>query len=249
GTLRRDGSSRFLNDKWGNFGSVGAAWAITNEDFMQGQNFLSNLKLKASYGLIGEQGGVGYYPGYDLFEVENLNDEISLSFNTKGNPDLTWETSKMFQTGIEFGIGSVLDVAVDYYIKNTDDLIFDRRVGPSIGYALIKVNDGALRNKGLEFDITAHIINTDDFFLDFSVNGEFLDNEMIRMPIEPETGEEKVIDIDGRFGRSVGHSLYDFYTREYAGVDTNTGVSTWNVYYFDENNDGELQATESITSM
>lgn len=69
------------------------------------------------------------------------------------------------------------------------------------------------------------------------------------MPIEPTTGEQKIIDIDGRFGRSVGHSLYDFYTREYAGVNTDTGVSTWNVYYFDENNDGKLQATERVSSM
>ncbi|WP_086478389.1 MULTISPECIES: SusC/RagA family TonB-linked outer membrane protein [Arenibacter] len=249
GTVRRDGSSRFLKNKWGTFGSLGLAWAVINEDFMQNQDVLSNLKLKASYGLIGEQGGVGYYPGYDLYEVANLNDQISLSFDSKGNPDLTWETSKMFQTGVEFGIGNVVDVAVDYYIKNTDDLIFDRRVGPSIGYSLIKVNDGALRNKGLEFDVTAHLVNTDDFFLDFTVNGELLDNELTRMPIEPATGEEKIIDISGRFGRSKGSSLYDFYTREFAGVDTDSGVSTWNVYYFDENNDGVYQPSERVASM
>lgn len=249
GTVRRDGSSRFLKNKWGTFGSIGLAWALVNEDFMQNQDIFSNLKLKASYGLIGEQGGVGYYPGYDLYEVANLNDQISLSFDTKGNPDLTWETSKMFQTGIEFGIGNVLDVAVDYYIKNTNDLIFDRRVGPSIGYSIIKVNDGALRNKGIEFDLTAHLVKTDDFYLDFTVNGEFLDNELTKMPIEPATGEEKIIDIDGRFGRSKGKSLYDFYTREYAGVDSDTGVSTWNVYYFDENNDGTIQPGERIASM
>ncbi|WP_026809445.1 SusC/RagA family TonB-linked outer membrane protein [Arenibacter latericius] len=249
GTVRRDGSSRFLKNKWGTFGSLGLAWAVINEDFMQNQDFLSNLKLKASYGLIGEQGGVGYYPGYDLYDIQNLNDEVSLIFDTKGNPDLTWETSKMFQTGIEFGIGNVLDVAVDYYVKNTEDLIFDRRNGPSLGYALIKVNDGALRNKGLEFDVTAHLVKTEDFYLDLTVNGELLDNELTTMPIEPATGEEKIIDIDGLFGRSNGHSLYDFYTREYAGVDTETGVSTWNVYYFDENNDGEYQASERVASM
>ncbi|XHP74625.1 TonB-dependent receptor P26 [Arenibacter antarcticus] len=249
GTVRRDGSSRFLNNKWGTFGSVGLAWALINEGFMQNQDVFSNLKLKTSYGLIGEQGGVGYYPGYDLFEVQNLNDDISLIFNTKGNPDLTWETSKMFQTGIEFGIGNVLDVAVDYYIKNTEDLIFDRRNGPSLGYALIKVNDGALRNQGLEFDVAAHLVKTDDFYLDFTVNGEFLDNELTEMPLEPATGEEKIIDIDVLFGRSKGHSLYDFYTREYAGVDVNTGVSTWNVYYFDENNDGAFQSSERVASM
>lgn len=250
GTIRRDGSSRFLNKKWGTFGSIGAAWVVTNESFMDNQNTFSNLKLKASYGVIGEQAGVGYYPGYDLFEVANLNGEISLLFDTKGNPDLTWETSKMFQTGVELGLGNYLDVAVDYYIKNTDNLIFDRRVGPSLGYALLKVNDGKLRNSGLEFNIQAHLIKTPEFYLDLGVNGEFLNNELTTMPIDPSTGLEKTINIDGYFGQAKGHSIYDFYLREWAGVDPEDGAGMWNQYFYDANGDGTMQDNEeSISSM
>jgi len=250
GTIRRDGSSRFLNDKWGTFGSIGAAWVLSNEEFMQNQNVFNNLKVKTSYGIIGEQGGVGFYPGYDLYESSNLNGNISLSFDSKGNPDLTWETSKMFQTGVEMGIGNFLDVAVDYYVKNTDDLIFDRRVGPSLGYATIKVNDGQLRNSGLEFDVQAHIVQTKDFYLDFGVNGEVLTNELTQMPIDPATGQEKVLNIDGYFGQSQGHSIYDFYMREWAGVDPDTGSAMWNQYFYDANGDGQLQADEeTINSM
>lgn len=250
GTIRRDGSSRFVKDKWGTFGSVGAAWAITNEDFMQNQNVFSNLKVKTSYGLIGEQGGVGYYPGYDLYNVSNLNGEVSLAFDTKGNPDLTWETSKMFQTGVEMGFGKYLDVSVDYYIKNTDNLIFDRRIGPSIGYSSIKVNDGELKNSGIEFNVQSHIIKTKDFYLDFGVNGEILNNELTRMPIDPSTGEEKILNIDGYFGQAEGHSIYDFYMREWAGVDATDGAAMWNQYFYDANGDGQLQAgEEGINSM
>src|SRR5690606_27744833 len=202
-----------------------------------------------SYGLIGDQAGVGYYPGHDLYNVNNLNDQISLSFNTKGNPDLTWETSKMFQTGVEFDLGRYFEGSVDYYIKTTDDLIFERRVPPSLGYAIITVNDGKLRNTGVEFDFTGHLINRNDFYLDLSVNGEIIDNEILNMPIDPASGEEKAIDIQGNYGRGVGHSVYDYYMREYAGVDPQTGVSTWNQYYYDANNNGSLDAGEGILSL
>src|SRR5690606_25143306 len=244
GTIRRDGSSRFLKDKWGTFGSIGAAWVLTNEEFMANQNTFNNLKLKASYGVIGEQAGVGYYPGYDLYQVANFNGEVSLLFDTKGNPDLTWETSKMFQTGIELGLGNRVDIAVDYYIKNTDNLIFDRRVGPSLGYASLKVNDGKLRNSGLEFNIQAQLVKTKDFFLDVGLNGEFLTNELTKMPIDPATGLAKTINIDSYFGQAQGHSIYDFYIREWAGVDPEDGSAMWNQYFYDANGDGTMQNNE-----
>jgi TonB-linked SusC/RagA family outer membrane protein len=244
GTLRRDGSSRFINNKWGNFYSIGAGWIVSNESFMKDQNVFSFLKLKASYGEIGEQGGIGYYPGLDLYTVSNLNDQISIAFTTKGNPDLTWEKSKQVQAGVEFGLGKYIDASVDYYSKKTDDLIFDRRVGPSLGYAILKVNDGVLLNQGIEFDVTAHAVKGKDYFVDFTVNGEILNNELKTMPIDPATGKEKIMDINGLYGRSSGHSLYDFYIREWAGVDPATGAAQWNAYYFDANGNGQQDASE-----
>lgn len=250
GSIRRDGSSRFIGDnQWGTFGSLGASWIISKESFMDNLNFIDFLKYKVSYGLVGEQAGVGFYPAYNTYNVSNLNDQIAISPNNIGNPELTWETSKMFQTGVEFGFGTYLDVAVDYYIKNTDDLIFDRRVGPSVGYALQTVNDGQLRNSGLEFDISAHLINKVDYKLDFTVNGEFLTNELTRMPIDPATELPKLLDIQGLYGRSNGSSLFDFYTREWAGVDPADGRGMWNIYYFDANANGIVDAGEKITSL
>ncbi len=249
-SVRRDGTSRFIGDnKWDTFGSVGLSWVLTQESFMQNQNVVDYLKYKISYGLIGEQDGVGYYPALNTYDVSNLNDEISISARDIGNPDLTWETSKMFQTGIEFGLGDYLDGSIDYYLKNTDNLLFDRRVGPSVGYALITVNDGVLRNSGIEFDLTAHIIKKSDYSLNFTINGEFLSNQLVKMPIDPATGEPKLIDINSYFGRAEGHSLYDFYIREWAGVDPADGTAMWFQYYHDDNSNGIVDDGEQIASM
>jgi hypothetical protein len=210
------------------------------------------LKLKSSYGITGEQGvqdangNLAYYPGLDTYSINNLNDQASLGNFVKGNPDLTWEKANQFQTGVEFGLGKYIDASVDYYSKHTTDLIFDRRVGPSLGYAILKVNDGELLNSGVEFDVTAHLLKGDDFFIDLSVNGELPKNELLKLPIDPATGEEKLIDINGLYGRSKGHSLYDFYIRESAGVDVQTGAPQWNAYYYDANANGLKDGTETF---
>ncbi len=250
GSVRTDGSSRFVNDKWGTFYSVGGSWIISEENFLNNTDAVNYLKLKGSFGTVGEQAGVGFYPGYNTFNVSNLNDEISISPRDIGNPDLTWETSKMMQVGIESTFfNNLLDLNVDYFIKNTENLLFDRRVGPSVGYAIQTVNDGELQNSGFEFDLGLHILNKQDYKVDFSVNGAFLNNELTAMPIDPSTGEQKVLDISGSFGRSVGHSLFDFYIREWAGVDAADGSAMWYQYYHDENGNGELDDDEGISSL
>ena len=239
GSVRRDGSSRFVNEKWGTFGSVGAAWVVSNENFLMNNDLVSFLKLKASYGIMGDEAGVGFYSGYDTFDLGLLSGGISITARDNGNPDLTWETSKMFQTGVELSLGQFLDVNVDYYRKNTDNLIFERRVGPSQGIAIITVNDGELLNEGIEFNVTGNIINTDDYRLNVTFNGEMVDNEIITMPIEPSTGEERILDTSpGLYAYSQGSSIFDFYMREYAGVNPATGAPQWYEYFNDNNGNG-----------
>ena len=247
-TARRDGSSRFLNNKWGDFGSIGLSWSISDEDFFRGQNFFSSLKLRTSYGQLGEQ-RVGYYTGYNLFNVSNLNDNISLSFASKGNPDLTWETSEQIGVGLDFSIGTFMSASVDYFNKTVDDLIFSRRVGPSVGYASITVNDGALVNNGLEFDLNFHLMDKEDFKLDLRVIGASINNELTRMPIDPATGEEKLINDTGYFAQAKGRSLRDFYIREWAGVNPDNGAGQWSVSYVDDNSNGEFDSGEEIQSL
>ncbi len=250
GTLRRDGSSRFLpGRRWGTFGSVGLGWVLTNESFMRNLGPVNYVKLKASYGILGDQQGLGFYPGYSRIDIGNLNNQPSFAPPVPGNPDLTWETAKMFQTGVEFRVGTFLTGNVDYYIKNTDNLIFERRVGPSSGFALIQVNDGQLRNKGVEFDLAFHILKKQNYFLDLGINGEHFTNRITKMPLDPSTGKDKVIDVQGNFAWSEGHSIFDFYVRNFAGVDPADGRSTWTVYYNDLNGNGAFNTGEQVSNL
>ncbi|QLE01737.1 SusC/RagA family TonB-linked outer membrane protein [Galbibacter sp. BG1] len=248
-SVRRDGSSRFANDKWDTFGSIGGAWVLSNEEFLSGNNLLRYLKIKASYGVTGDESGVDFYTGINTFGVTNLGGEFAVAPELFANPSLTWETSDQYQAGVEFTLGNFLDATIDYYIKDTDNLIFDRRISPSSGVAVITVNDGVLRNSGLEFDFTGHILNTQDVKIDLSVNGAIYDNEIRTMPLDPETGEPSVLNIVNRYGYSEGSSIYDFYMREYAGVDPADGYPIWNQYYDDLNGNGTLDAGESIASL
>ncbi len=245
GSVRRDGSSRFVNEKWGTFGSVGAAWVVTNEDFLYNNDIISFLKLKASYGITGDQAGVGFYSGFNTFDLGNLNGNISVSVLDNGNPDLTWETSRQLQAGVEFSLGRWLDGSVDYYVKDTDNLIFDRRVGPSQGIAIITVNDGELRNSGLEFNLTGHLVDSKDFKLDLNVNGEILNNEILTMPLEPSTGEPRILDrSNAPYAYSEGRSIFDIYTREWAGVDPANGAPLWYQYFDDVNGNGTFDGDD-----
>ena len=249
-TFNRDASSRFLNNKWGNFYSVGAAWVLTQEDFMSGVDFVDFLKVKASYGVLGNSGGVGFYPGYNLYSVNNLNDNISLAFATKGNPDLTWESSNQFNVGVEFELGGFVEGSIEAYSKNTTDMFFDRRVGPSVGYALIKVNDGELVNAGLEFDFDFSVVKNENFSFNIAINGESFRNELLAMPIDPATGEQQKLDQDGSFARTVGRSLYDWYMPVYAGVNAATGAAQWERNYDDKNSNGTFDDGDTtITSL
>ena len=249
-TFNRDASSRFLNNKWGDFYSVGAAWVLTQEDFMSNVDFVDFLKVKASYGVLGNSGGVGFYPGYNLYSVNNLNDNISLAFATKGNPDLTWESSNQFNVGVEFELGGFVEGSIEAYSKNTTDMFFDRRVGPSVGYALIKVNDGELLNAGLEFDLDFSVVKNENFSFNIAINGESFRNELLAMPIDPATGEQQKLDQDGSFARTVGRSLYDWYMPVYAGVNIETGAAQWERNFDDKNSNGVFDDGDAtITSL
>lgn len=245
-SMRRDGSSRFKNTKWGTFSSFGVSWVVSRENFMEDQNVFSSLKLKASYGTIGDQNVGSYYAGENLWTTSVYGGKAAIYEGSIGNPDLSWEKAKMFQIGVEFGINDYVDVNVDYYVKNTTNLIFRRGLGPSAGYEVITVNDGKLRNKGVEFNVTGHILKSKDAFIDLSINGEYLNNKLTKMPIDPEIGKEKNLEVIGNYGRSSGHSLADFYMREWAGVNSDTGQSQWYTYTY-VGDDGTKRYVESMT--
>ena len=249
GSIRTDGSSRFVNDKYGVFGSAGASWVVSEEDFLNDTIF-SFLKLKGSYGITGDQQGADTEDGFTIFSTTFVDGSgLAITETRPGDPDLTWETSRMVQGGLELSLGNWLDANFDYYRKRTDNLFFNQRRGPSVGFSSILTNDGEILNSGLEFDLTGHIINKQDFKLDVSINGEFLNNEILTMPLDVTTGLPKIIDSNsspdsGLFAYAEGRSIFDIYTREYAGVDPSDGAPVWYQYYDDANNNNVLDTGE-----
>ena len=249
-SFNRDGSSRFVNEKWGNFYAFGLSYILSDEAFFNVDG-IDYLKLRGSYGSIGEARGNGFYPGFDLFSIQNLNDKVSLSFDTKGNRDLTWERSDMLDLGVEFGLfGGLIDGELGYYQKTINDMFFSRRVGPSAGYALLDVNDGSILTSGLEFDVKFNLVNTREASLSIAVNGESFSEEFQALPIDPSTGFEQKFQVDGNFGWENGRSRYDYYIREYSGVDPTTGMAQWVMNFVDNDFDGEFsEGDEKIQSL
>jgi TonB-linked SusC/RagA family outer membrane protein len=249
GTLRRDGSSRFFRNKWGTFWSVGTGWIASEEAFLSSSKVINYLKLKASYGVLGDQGNAAF-AGQLGFNIENLLGQPSLAPRAVVDPDITWESSEQFQVGVELELfNGAIEADLDYYTKTTNNLYVNKRLPPSTGDAIILTNDGSLENRGFEFNVTGNIIRNKDFNLSLSVNGEMFNNEITRMPIENATGEPKVVNIDGRFAQSLGRSIYDYYIREWAGVDPSNGNPMWIENWSDSDDNGQYDSGEGILDM
>ena len=132
GSFRRDASSRFHKDhRWGNFGSAGVAWLISNEGFMSDVTWVNMLKLKASYGVQGNDNLGSYYPYADQY-THSYNEETgeySLTLDYKGNEEITWESSHSLNVGADFELfGGYLNGTVEYFSRTTSDLLYNKEV-------------------------------------------------------------------------------------------------------------------------
>ncbi len=164
GTVRRDGSSRFAKgNRWGTFPSVSAAWRIKEESFLRDVDFLSNLKLRVSYGEAGNQNiGLFQYQssyttgsrsankGYVFGQDKEYIDGLVQSFLP--NPDLKWETSKQMDVGLDLGFfNNKLSITADYYIKKSSDFLLHTKMPSQTGFLSATRNVGSVKNSGFEF--------------------------------------------------------------------------------------------------
>jgi len=218
-SYRRDASSRFAKEnRWGNFWSVGGAWLINHENFMEDINWVDQLKLKAS---IGQQGNdnIGNWAYIDLYELTPVTDmQMSASFYRIGNPDITWETTTNFNVGLEFGLfNNRLTGSIDYYNKKTTDLLFWLSVPESAGSRGYYGNIGDIRNSGIELALQGTLIHTKD--IDWNVNFNISHNkdEILKLP-EAKTAELGGFTENSRWYRE-GGPLYNRFCAEYAGVN------------------------------
>jgi TonB-linked SusC/RagA family outer membrane protein len=169
--VRRDGSSRFgVNNRYGTFPSVSLNWRVGDEDFMQSQGVVQNLSLRASYGITGNQQSLGNFRSRALFTGgANYMDQPGIRPEQLANPDLRWEKTKQTNVGTDFAVlSNRLKFAFDYYIKKTEDLLYNQPLPTSTGFSSIQSNIGALENRGFDLGVTVDWLAAPNDGLSFS---------------------------------------------------------------------------------
>ncbi len=176
-TVRRDGSSRFgVNNHWGTFPSGSLAWRASEEDFIKNLNLFSNLKVRAGYGVTGNE-RIGDYASYALISTNRITLDGSsnkpgthLNQSSPENASLKWETTSQYNVGVDMGFfDNRLSVTLDGYWKKTEDLLLKVSLPYYTGFTSGQRNIGAIQNRGFEIDITSHNL-TGDFTWDTKFN-------------------------------------------------------------------------------
>lgn len=248
--FRRDGTSRFL-DRWGNFWSVGAAWRISSENFMQGASgWLNDLKLRASYGTQGNEAILpgyvyGYTPYQDQYAITWDGTSLGYSPAFYGNPDLTWENQATIDVGLDFRFLDRIYGSVEWFSRKTDDMLFKKTLAVSAGRPYNWENLGSMRNSGVEFEVNVDIFKKKDLKWTVTVLGSHYQNKVLTLPA---ANREKGI-TDGYFKMMEGKNRYEYFTYKYAGMD-DKGNAMW---YMDEKDaqnvpTGNIVTTTTYTS-
>ena len=240
-SARRDGSSRFSSDnRWGTFYSVGANWILSDENFMQSfSDKVDLLKIRSSYGELGNNRGIGYFPYFAAYETGwNNGENTGVLEGGIVDENIKWEKTALFNVALDFGFfNNRITGSFEYYSKESVDLLFDMPLTPSTGNVDWTTNIGSVKNSGYEFMINTVNIHTDDIYWTSTFNISTNKNELTKLP------QEEII--KGTKKWKVGKSVYDFFIREYAGVDVETGEALW---YMDVE-DAEGNITKETTNV
>jgi len=234
-SIRRDGSSRFgENNKYGTFPSFSAGWIMSEESFLKENNVLTFLKLKGSWGQLGNA-ELGNFASRQLYGPNSYNLKSGLTFTQAGNPNLTWEKSSQIDLGFEVGFLNKFSLDFDYYKKTTDGLLFSVPLALSSGAATINQNVGVLESSGLEF--TVNTTNVDTEKLKWTTSFNITTNQTVVKELPNNN-----TDLIGTFTiNRVNENASAFYLKEYAGVDPANGDA---LYYLNTKKaDGSLDKT------
>jgi TonB-dependent starch-binding outer membrane protein SusC len=220
---RVDGSSRFGKEsKYGFFPSASAGWIMSEENFLKSNKVVNFLKLRASYGLTGNDAGFGDFAQLGLWGAAKYNNVSGLVPTQLANPELKWEKSEQLDIGIDFGLfNNRLTGEIDYYERNTNDLIYNVPVPGTSGFATQTVNIGQMQNEGFEFVLNSSNFTKGDFKWNSSLNLSKNKNKINKLD-----GAQTIIPgNDGRFLNSllVGESIGVFYGPRFAGADPANG--------------------------
>jgi TonB-linked SusC/RagA family outer membrane protein len=229
-SARYDASSRFgRNNQWGFYPAASLGWVVTEESFLTGKEGISLLKIRASYGLTGNA-DIGDFDHLGLFGPVSYGLQPGLQPTQIPNPNLTWETTAQFNVGVEFGLfNDRLTGELDYYDKQTSDLLLLVPVPGTTGFATQRQNIGKMQNYGFEVVLNSANYADQDFSWNTSLN--FARN--INRVRELSEGQNSIPPSSSRFlnGIFIGESIGVFYGPRYAGVDPANGDA---LYYTDE---------------
>jgi TonB-linked SusC/RagA family outer membrane protein len=243
-SLRHEGSSKFgINDKWGNFPAASAAWRISEEDFMKGTaSWLSELKLRADYGVTGNQDFGNYqslllYGGYGYFPFNGTVYQV-YGPSTNTNPDLSWEKAINFNAGIDFSLfNHRINGSLDYYVKTDKNLLGYYNVPlPPNSQSQTFANVGTMKNSGFEIALNASAVRTTDFSYNISLTGAYNRNKFLSFSNTIYQGapyvDEASLSAPGSPGPveriQEGQSIGNFYTLKSAGVDPTGALLVYN---------------------
>lgn len=229
-SFRRDGSSRFAKEsRWGNFGSIGVSWVVTKEDFMKPITWVNNLKLRADYGLVGNDAGAGYYSYMALYASKQNHNKGAYYLSQLANTKLKWETGASFGIGVDARLFNRWNISAEYFDKRNKDLLFDVYLPLSAGAtssssaeATITENMGTISNRGFEINTDVDIFKNKDWTVNLSANASFIKNKIVELPEQDKDGI-----ISGIYKIAEGKSRYEFFTYTYVGVDQMTGNSLY----------------------
>ena len=224
-TYRAEASSIFApKNRVGHFPSVAASWLISNEEFMKGQDIVSFLKLRASYGITGNNN----IPAYKYLSTYALTalyqNQVGGSPSRLANPYLHWETANMAAVGIDLTFIKRVEMAIDLYQTDNTGLLLDVPVAPSTGFYEVTQNIGKVRNRGIEYSINANVLNIGKWNWDIGFNIGFNQNRVMELPnhtpfLQTASSVNQIV--------TEGQDIYSWYMKEWAGVNPENGEPQW----------------------
>ena len=230
--FNRSASSKFQKDnRWGTFWGLGGSWRIDQEKFMKDFTFINSLKLRSSYGqngneyLLDSNGNEDYFPYQGLYGIQNNGTEAGFWMNSIENKELSWEKNSQFDAALEFGLFDRLRGTVEFYNRESSNLLFYEPLATSVGIAGIWRNIGTMYNRGFEFQVSVDPIKTKDFVWTIDITAATNKNDITKMP-KKQDGSPKEI-ISGTKKLAEGHSIYDYWLRQWYGVNPADGSALY----------------------
>lgn len=261
-SLRTDGASKFSADKrYGTFPSISAAWLVGREGFLQNQDFIKDLKLRASFGITGSITGVGNFASRSLITAgsNSYNGQSGFALSQIGQ-DLSWEKAQQINVGVDAGVlDNKLTFSIDIFQQKTTDLLYNKPIQSTSGFTTVAANIGTVENKGLEFSLLGKIIDS-EFKWNFGGNISFVKNKLVSLLdnvqtlIVPASGS-------GLFGGqmhalAVGQPISTYFMYEQTGIYQNDsevpeklfakGVRAGDVIYKDVNGDSDISDADRL---